>query len=187
MRVFCRDKVKVPEIWASETATPKISDLNLVARFKMKNWWNAPTFLSLNLPLYIFTWKALVPIITYHYFAAIVGRVNIRETHCDIYTMRMECRYLHSITTTSAIEIFITFLREPYKGLVRLILWPNFTDARGLPGAGPGLVRSVVTLHPLLSALVGEPIQGRWANFYYKTRQFTYNSRKWTQQQLTRD
>ena len=87
-------------------------------------------------------------------------------------------RYLHSITTTSAIEIFITFLREPYKGLVRLILWPNFTDARGLPGAGPGLVRSVVTLHPLLSALVGEPIQFRWANFYYKTRQFTYNSRK---------
>ena len=65
---------------------------------------------------------------------------------------------MHSITTTSAIEIFITFLREPYKGLVRLILWPNFTDARGLPGAGPGLVRSVVTLHPLLSALVGEPI-----------------------------
>ena len=100
MRVFCRDKVKVPEIRASETATPKISGLigwmrinNLVARFKMKNWWNAPTFLSVNLPFSIFTWKASVPVIIYHYFVGIVGRVNIRETHCDIYTMWMEMSF----------------------------------------------------------------------------------------------
>lgn len=36
-----------------------------------------------------------------------------------------------------------TFFSDPYKGLDLVTRWPNFTDATGLPGAGPGLVRSV--------------------------------------------